>query len=172
MNDKKENLKELLASFMDTQAANNAAEDIERGDELMRSWPAPQPGDTLLAEVKQKMTAAARRRRSVTFHHRVWEIAAVAATILILSAASIKIIDNRHLKQSTTKIAVAIPDSAWEGSDISTNDSDIAVLSAEIDNVADEMSGVYNSDKNGSSAAAVSDLEMQIIEVSADFWKG
>jgi hypothetical protein len=157
---------------MDTQAANKAAEDIERGDELLRNWPAPQPGDTLLAEVKQRMAAAARRRRTVTFHHRIWEIAAVAATILIVSAAVIKIVDNRQMNQSTTKIAVAIPDSAWEGSDISANDSDIAALSAEIDNVADEMSGVYISDKNSSSSAAVSDLEMQIIEVSADFWKG
>jgi hypothetical protein len=171
-NSKKENLRELLASFMDTEAANKAAADIELGDELLRNWPAPKPSEALLAEVKQRMTAAARRHRMVTFQHRVLEMAAVAATILVLSAVALKIFENQQSSQSPAKLAVAIPDSAWEGGDISTSDADIAALSKEIDAVADEISGVRLSDKNGSSTAAVGDVEMQIIEVSADFWKG
>ncbi len=172
MNNEKENLRELLASFMAPEDANKTAEDIERGEKLLRNWPAPTPSETLLAEVKQKMAVAAGRRRMVTFQRRVLELAAVAATILVVSTAAIKIWENRQSTLSPDKIVALIPDSAWEGGDVSKSDADIAVLSAEIDNVADEISNVLLSDKNGSSAAAVSDVEMQIIEVSADFWKG
>jgi hypothetical protein len=172
MNNEKENLRELLASFMDTEAANKAAADIERGDELLRSWPASEPSETLLAEVKQKMAVAAGCRRIVKLQNRIFTAAAVAAAILISSYVSIKIFEFRTNSQPDSTYAATIPDRLWEGGSIRTDDPDIAVLSKEIDNVADEISGVCLSDKNGGSAASVGDVEMQIIEVSADFWKG
>jgi hypothetical protein len=171
-NSKKENLRELLASFMDTEAANRAAADIERGDELFGNWPAPKPSEALLAEVKQKMSIAAGQRRVVTLHHRIFAAAAVAAAIIILSIVTLKIFDNQPAAQPEAIYAATIPDQIWEGGSIRTDDPDIAALSNEIDNVADEISGVRLSDKNGGSTAAVGDVEMQIIEVSADFWKG
>jgi hypothetical protein len=172
MNNEKENLRELLASFMDIKAADIAATDIERGDELLRNWPAPQPSETLLAEVKQKMTIAAGQRRVVKLHHRIFATASVAAAILVLSYVSFKVFEFRTDSRPAVTYAATIPDAIWEGGSIRTDDPDIAVLSEEIDNVADEISAVLLSDKNGSSAAAVSDLEMQIIEIGADFWKG
>jgi hypothetical protein len=165
-------VRELLASFMDTEAANKTAADIERGDELLRNWPSPNPDETLLAEVKQKMTIAAGQRRIVTIYHRVVAATAVAAAVVILSIVALKVFKNRPVGQPTATYAATIPDAVWEGGSIRTNDPDIAVLSNEIDAIADEISEIQFSDKNGSDAAAVSDVEMQLIDVSADFWKG
>ena len=172
MNNEKENLRELLASFMDIGAADKAAADIERGDKLLRNWPAPAPGEKLLAEVKQKMIIAAGQRRSVTRHHRIFIAASAAAAVIILSVIALKVFENRSVDQPDKTYAATIPDAIWEGGSVRTDDPDIAVLSDEIDNVADEISAVLLSDKNGSSDSAVYDLEMQIIEMSADFWKG
>jgi hypothetical protein len=165
-------LRELLASFMNSEAANKAAADIERGDELLRNWPAPQPSEALLAEVKQKMLIAAGQRRAATLYHRIFAVAAAAAAVIILSFVALKVFENRPVGQSDTTYATTIPDQLWEGGSIRTNDPDIAVLSNEIDNVADELAAVLPSEQNSSSASAVSDVEMQIIEVGADFWKG
>lgn len=173
MNDfKNENLKDLLASFMTNDAANQAASDIERGDELLRNWPSPQPGETLLAEVKRKMTAEVERRKIVTFRHSILKMAAVAATILVVSATVMLFYKEHTVGRTDVTIAATIPDQLWEGGSIRTDDPDIAVLSKEIDSVADEISGVQLSDKTGSSNSAVGDVEMQLIDVSADFWKG
>jgi hypothetical protein len=172
MNNEKENLRDLLASFMAPEAADKAAADIERGDKLLRNWPAPTPSETLLAEVKQKMAVAAGCRRVVMRQNRFFAAAAVAAAILVLSYVSFKIFEFRTISQPDATYAATIPDQLWEGDNIRTDDPDIAVISKEIDNVADEISDVLLSDKNGSSAAAVRDVEMQIIEVSDDFWKG
>jgi hypothetical protein len=84
----------------------------------------------------------------------------------------VKVFEMPRNSQPDATYAATIPDQIWEGGSIRTDDPDIAALSKEIDNIADEISGVRLSDKNGSSTAAVGDVEMQIIEVSADFWKG
>jgi hypothetical protein len=172
MNNEKENLRELLTSFMDIKSADKAAADIEGGDKLLRNWPAPQPDEKLLTEVKQKMIIAAGQHRSVTRHHRIFIAASAAAAVIILSVIALKVFENRPVGQPDKIYAATIPDAVWEGGSIITDDPDIAVLSNEIDNIADEISAVLLSDKNGSSDSAVYDVEMQIVEMSADFWKG
>ena len=172
MNNEKENLRELLTSFMDIKAADKAAADIEQGEKILRNFPAPEPDEKLLAEIKQKMIIAAGQHRSVTRHHRIFIAVSAAAAVIILSVIALKVFENRPASQPDKTYAATIPDSVWEGGSIITDDPDIAVLSDEIDNVADEISAVLLSDNNGSYDSAVYDLEMQIIEMSADFWKG
>ncbi len=174
MNDSaKENLRELLAGFMDAGSAKQAAEDIERGEQLLRQWPAPQPGAAALAEVKKKVAAAVRRRHRITLQRRVWAVAGVAAAaIVIVSAVALRLFERQPVEQTTLLYAAAIPERVWEGSDITRDDADIAVLVAEVETIENELSGVQLNDTGGNGNTAIDDLETELIEIGGNFWKG
>jgi len=169
-NSGKENLRELLAEFMDPGAANRAAEDIEGGEELLRQWPSPQPDEAMLAEVKKRVAAAVRRRRMITPWRRVLAAASVAAAIAVASVVALRSFENQPVKQAAVQYAAMIPSRIWEGSDITTDDADIVVLAAEVEAIENELSGVELNENGGN--GAVGDLEMELIEMGGDFWKG
>jgi len=169
MNDSgKENLKELLAGFMDEVSAREAAQDIEKGDELFRANPAPQPSEALLAEVRTKMMLAARRRQAVTLHRRIWAMAAVAAAIMITLAAAVKLYDKQPIEQTQVKYASAI----WGSEDTAADDTDLTVIAAEVESIENELSGVQLTENTNAQSTDIGDLETELIETSGDFWKG
>jgi len=173
MNDSaKENLRELLAGFMDAGSAGQAAEDIERGDALLRQWSAPQPGDAVLAEVKKKVAAVARRRHRIALQRRIWAAAGMAAAIVIVSVLALRLSERQPVERTTIKYTAAIPERVWEGSDITKDDADIVVLAAEVETIENELSGVQLSDTGGNGSTAAGDIETELIEISGNFWKG
>jgi hypothetical protein len=173
MNDSgKENLKELLAGFMDEATAREAAQDIEKGDELFRSNPAPQPSEALLAEVRTKMMLAAKRRQVITLHRRIWAAAGVAAAIIITLAVTLKLLESRPIGQADVKYASATPNSIWGSDDTSADDPDITVLAAEVESIKNELSGVQPAENGDTGGTDIGDLETELIETNGDFWKG
>jgi hypothetical protein len=173
MNDSaKENLRELLAGFMDAGSAKQTAEDIERGDVLLRQWSAPQPADVVLAEVKKKISAAVKQRHRIALQRRIWAVAGVAAAIVIVSALALTLSERQPAEKTTIKYAAAIPDRVWEGSDITKDDADIVVLVAEVETIENELSATRLDDTGGNGSTAVGDLETELIEIGGDFWKG
>ena len=169
MNDSaKENLKELLAGFMDAGSARQAKEDIEKGDELLCHWSAPQPGDVVLAEVKKKVAAAVRRRHRIALQRRIWAAAGVAAAIVIVSVLALRLSE----RQTVGPTAIVIPERVWEGSDITKDDADIVVLAAEVETIENELAGAQLNDTSSNGNTAISDIETELIEINGNFWKG
>ena len=167
----KENLKELLGRFMDAGAADEAARDIERSDELLRAFPAPEPNEETLADVKAMMSAMVRRRHRITLQRRILA-AAAAAVIVLTSAAVLKYFNEQPTGQPRTQYASVIPAAIWESTDITTDDADIAVIKAEIASIENELYGVELSENTVTGSTAADDLEMELVGVSSDFWKG
>jgi hypothetical protein len=166
-NSANENLRELLAGFMDEAAARQTAEDIEKGEEILGANQAPQPDERVLAEVKKNVVAALRRRRTVVFQKRILG-AAVAAAIVVVSVLTMIRYGNLSNSHQTRMVAASIPSRVWEGAD----DADVTVLKAEIENIQSELSGVQSDDTGGNGSTAVDDLETELIEVNGDMWKG
>ena len=171
-NSEKENLKELLAGFMDEAAATEAAKDIEKGDELLGTWPAPEPNEKILAEVRAKMILAARRRQAVTFHRRIWAMAGVAAAIMITLAAAVKLLDRQPVEQTPVKYASAATKSIWGSDDTTADDPDLTVMAAEVESIENELSGVQSAGNSDAASTDIGELETELIETSGDFWKG
>jgi hypothetical protein len=167
-NSANENLRKLLAGFMDEATARQTAEDIEKGEEILGANQAPQPDERVLAEVKKNVVAALRRRRTVVFQRRILG-AAVAAAIVVVSVLTLIRYGDQTNSQQTRIVAksVSIPSRVWEGAD----DADVTVLKAEIDNIQSELSGAQ-SDDGGNTSTAVGDLETELIEINGDMWKG
>ena len=167
-NSANENLRKLLAGFMDEAAARQTAEDIEKGEEILGANQSPQPDERVLAEVKKTVVAALRRRRSVVLQRRILG-AAVAAAVIVVSVLVLMRYGNPQNSQQTRIIAASIPARVWEGAD----DADVTVLRAEIENIQRELSGAQSdSIGTGGTNSAVGDLETELIEVNGDMWKG
>jgi len=168
-NSANENLRELLAGFMDEAAARQTTEDMEKGEEILGANQAPQPDERVLAEVKKNVMAAVRRQRTVVFQRRILG-AAVAAAIVVVSVLTLMRYGNPPNSQQTRVVAksVSIPSRVWEGAD----DADVTVLKAEIDNIQSELSGAQSDDTSGNGGTAVGDLETELIEINGDMWKG
>jgi len=160
-----ENLRTLLAGFMDEAAARQTAEDIEKGDEILAAYSAPQPNQRALAEVKKNITAALRRRRTVAFERRMFG-AAIAAAVIVVSVLAVI----RYGYQSNgTPAEGRIPAVVWDGAD----DADVTVLRAEIENIQNELSGAQSdSISTGGANSAIGELETELIEINGDIWKG
>ena len=165
-NSTNENLRELLAGFMDESAARQMAEDIEKGEEILGMSQSPQPDQRVLAEVKKSVAVALKRQQTVVFQRRILGAAVAAAAIVVSVLALIQYGDAQN-KQQNRAIAASIPARVWEGAD----DADVTVLRAEIENIQSELSEAQ-SDDTGNGNTAVGDLETELIEINGDMWKG
>ena len=88
MKAKDENLRELIEKFMDAKNARTYLEDIEAGERILREYPAPEPDDMVLANIKANMALHKLPHKTVTFRKRVFEALAVAASIAIIAIIS------------------------------------------------------------------------------------
>ena len=162
----RENLKELLSRFMKDKAAHEAAQDIEKGDELFESFPAPQPDEKALTRIKNNIALTLKHKQTAyVFKQRIWLTAGVAAMLAIGVFLTLKYEQNTTVKSTRVQIASAV----WDGSD----DADISVLKDEVQTVQNTLAGVQVSENTSTgSNMAENDLEMELIEIGSDIWKG
>ena len=111
------------------------------------------------------------------FRKTTYEIAAVAAAVIIISAISITFFPkpdrpDRPEKPGKISYASLIPASVWEGDDIATDDADLAILNAEIEQIEGEVLTLQSGESDSNGQSAVTELEMELIEIESDFWKG
>jgi len=173
MNMPEENLKELFGRFMDAESAQRAAEDIDRGEAILRANPAPRPDEYLVADIKAGMQRAAiRNRRVVQTRRLVWEVVAVAATVTIAAGLWLSSVNRDTAPRRNIQLASLVPAALWESDDVTTADADLAMLTAEVNQIEDELVAVRLDEGWANGNGKTSDLEMELIEVNSDFWKG
>ncbi|MHC4062545.1 MAG: hypothetical protein ACYSR4_07045 [Planctomycetota bacterium] len=161
-----ENLKELFERFMDTEQAQMSAEDIQRGEQILGERPAPEPSKQLIAEIKAEVGEAALLRTANASRRMAYKTAAVAAGLIILAAVGVKIFEQG--RDEIPMVATEI----WESRDIAADDADLATLTAEIEQIESDMVALQLGENGSNGNAELTELEMEVIEVSSDFWKG
>jgi hypothetical protein len=147
----RENLRELFERFVDAGQAKEAAEDIERGEQMLRRWPAPEPRAELLALIKAQMGARLAHRRSRQLRWFASRAAGIAAAIVI--AASVWTGVNRNVGPGVM-VASLIPTAIWE-----------------VEGIENEVRALQE-DGSRSSESAVDEVEMELLEIDGEFWKG
>jgi hypothetical protein len=163
-----ENLRELFERFVDAGQAKEAAEDIERGEQILRRWPAPEPREELLALIKAEMGARLAHRRT---HHLRWlasRAAGIAAAIVI--AASVWTGVNRDAAPRVMGASL-IPTAIWESENIEVDDLQLASLNADVEGIENEVRALQQ-DESRNSESAVDEVEMELLEIEGEFWKG
>jgi len=166
-----ENLKELFEKFYNSEQTYKAVEDVQKAEQIFREYPAPEPDKELIAGIKTAIAAGLLSRQRGIFRTIAYRAAIIAASVLILAAISINLLDKRGRSEKLVYASI-IPRAIWESDNIAIDDADLAVLTGEIEQIEDEVLALQlgESDSNGDSAAT--ELEMELIDADSYFWKG
>jgi len=166
-----ENLIELFEEFFDAEQAQNCLENIQRAERILREHPAPEPDDMLIANIKAEMAMRLRPRRASVFRRMVYRAAAVAAAVIILTAISVKLFEN-GVEPAAFQRASLLPSAIWESDDIATDDVNLAIFTAEIEQIENEVLTLQSGEDSSHGDGTIVELEVELIEISSDFWKG
>jgi len=167
-----ENLKELFEKFFTAEQAERAVEDVQKAEQLLREHPAPEPDDMLIANIKAEIAMRLPPRRAGVFRRMAYKTAAVAAAVIIVAAIGLKLFEKGGGEPEGVVYASIIPRAIWEGDDIAADDVDLAILTAEMEQIEDEVLALQWGEDGGNGDRAVTELEMELIEIDSDFWKG
>lgn len=164
MNNEYENLDSLLKSFFSEEDAAAVKEDIRLGDEILSAYPAPEPDEAIVRQIKNDVRAAVFTRKRT--HRRVLACrsAVVAALFMIVGSLAVNFLTHQgDIYYDLDEISVA----GFFGTDIQ-----LSVLSEEIDEIESSILALGSEQESGDPAFDIDELEMEILEVSSTFWRG
>jgi hypothetical protein len=166
-------LKKLIETFFEAEQANRFVEDFRRGEQILSEHPAPAPDDTLIANIKAEITIHLSRQRIKHFRRRLYEAAGIAAAIIILAAISLQMLRPSDVQPTNGVYRASIlPAVIWESDDIAADDEDLAVFTAEIEQIEFEIQTLDSGEEATESESRVTELEIELEEINIDFWKG
>jgi hypothetical protein len=172
MNNQNENLKELFEKYLSGEQAEQAVKDIQKGEGILHKHPAAEPDDTLIADIKAEISRVLIRQKAHSFRRTFYKMAAVAAAVIIVTTVSFKLFERSGSIGDKKEAYTATAASAVWGSENSDDDSETATLKAEIEQTAQEVSALQLNENNGNGRSDIMDLEMELIEIDSEFWKG
>ena len=175
MNDRTdENLQELFEGFLERQQAEQAARDVSEGEQSLRDNPAAEPGGKAIADIKAEIGRALLRRKSVAFRTMLYKAGAAVAAVIILAGLGARLFDNGGgvSGMNGTASMVIIPEVIWESEDIADSDESLAALTAEIEQIQEDVLALQLNEDTSNGASNITELEMELIAINSDFWKG
>jgi hypothetical protein len=166
-----ENLKDLFEKFLNSEQAEQAVEDIQKGEQILRKPAAPEPDSKLIASIKAEIAASLLRKKENAFRRTVYKTAAIAAGFIILAIISVKLFETERVQPERLASGSIMPKAVWESECLADDGADSATLVADIEQVESDLLAMQ-SDENGGNGEAVTELEMELTEINSDFWKG
>jgi hypothetical protein len=190
-----DNLNDLLRRFADAAAADDMAEEIRRGDELLERYPAHALSSRGEVRVLRHLRAAYPKRRwRVPFVGWMSAAAAVIAVIIILFGGSdiVPSVQPEHkpsgqpLAQVETPASLPAPAAAmrdlpgyfanlWDEAAHADSDESFISLKAELDTIAAMIEAVRFKKRDFPEERFINadDAELRDSQIiTADFWKG
>jgi hypothetical protein len=171
-NRNRENLRELFEKFFDAERAESCVEDIQKTEQILREHPAPEPDDMLIANIKAQIAMRLKASRAHRIRRIVYEAVGAAAVILFVAAIGLQLFKTDTPGQVKVNYASLIPPEIWEGDDITLDDENLAVFTAQIEQIEDEVTALQSGEETGNGDSTLTELEVELIEINSDFWKG
>ena len=172
MNDRnEENLRELFERFVSTEEAESAVEDFIEAERILQEYPAPEPDKELVAAMKSEIAEAIRLRKEHTFRRFAYKLAPVAAVFMILAVVGIRMLETGSGPEELVR-GPWISARLWDSENIAADDMDLAVFTAEVDELEIEFTTLESGEDRGNGRSAVSELEMDFVEINTDIWEG
>jgi hypothetical protein len=164
----RESLNELLRRFMDAPAAEAAHRDIQAGERLLEAWPAPTPDGETIACIKALMAEAAPRRHR---HVRVFR-GSLAAAAAIVIAVWLGLLGRGPGNGPVMTYASILPTAVWESPDLAADDPDLVYFTSQVRQIEAQMRALEAGESDTGAHQAVEELEMELMQIETEFWKG
>ncbi|MCH8120495.1 MAG: hypothetical protein IIC00_12295 [Planctomycetes bacterium] len=173
MNDgNQENLKELFEKFLDAEQAESCAEDVQKAEQILREHPAPEPDDMLIANIKAEIAMRLPAGRTYVFKQIAYKVVGIAAAVIILTAIGLRLFEKGNGEPGPVVYASIISTAIWESDDIAAVDANLAIFTVEIEQIENELLALRLGEDDGNGDRSVTELEMELIQINSDFWKG
>jgi hypothetical protein len=164
----REDLTELLRRFMDAPAAETTERDIRAGEAILDAHPAPAPDGRVVASIKAHMAAAGQGRHR---HIRVFQ-GSLATAAAVVMALLIGLFGRDPGNGPTAAYASIIPAAVWESDDIASDDPDLLYFTSEIRQIEAQMQALEAGEGETTGSGMVEELEMELMRIDTEFWKG
>jgi len=168
----KENLRELFGKFFDFERAESCIEDIRKAEQIFREHPAPKPDDMLVADIKAQIAARLKAQRTHHFRRILYEVAGAAAAVIFVALVSLQLLRKDAPKPGEVSYASLLPTAIWDSNDITVDDENLAVFTAQIEQIEEEVIALQSGEDTGNGDSTLTEMEMELIEINSDFWKG
>ncbi len=167
-----ENLKKLFEKFVEGEQAEQAVENIHKGEQILRDHTAPEPKGELIASIKTKIATSLLHKRQNAFRKTIYKTAAVAAGFIFLAVISVKVFEKEHSTSERFVSSSIMPKAVWESECLADDSEDSATLVAEVEQIESDLLALQVGENGGNGYEAVTGLEMELVEINSDFWKG
>lgn len=167
-----EELKEVFKKLLNSTEAEEAIEDIRKGERILSEHPAPGPDKQLLANIKAEVAEAVLRRKTAAFKRAAYRAVAVAAAVILLVVVGVKLFEKGDGEVREIVTASIIPEAIWESGRLADDDAELATLSAEVEEIESEILAVKSGENGGNGFADLEELEMELEEINSYFWEG
>jgi hypothetical protein len=159
-----ENLKELIEKFFDPEQAQMYLDDIEKGEQILHNHPAHEPDEMLIANIKAEIALNVLPRKATLAKRIAYAALATAAAVIIIAAINTGLFEKTTdvKPDQRTQIASVFP---WESYDIED-------LHTEVEQIENELIDLESGRENLDSNNDISEMEMELIVIAGDFWKG
>jgi len=172
MNDRNgENLKDLFERFVGTEEAKSCVDDFDKVKRILDENPAPQPSQELIAAIKSDIAETLRLRKEHSFRRLAYRLAPVAAVFIVLASVSINLYV-RDTRPEKPRYVPLLSPAFWDSENIVADDPDLAVLTAEVDELEIEFATLESGDDGGNGRSDITELEMDFVAISTDIWEG
>lgn len=168
MNDKNENLDELLSDFYDQHQSSEFKNDLNSFQDLLDANTAPRPSlqtiDKIKSAIANKLVLSQKRRR-YNFVRKF----AIAAVVLMIAIAGVKMVNRRPDGQ------IAEEGKAFAGNifdEQQFSQTEIAVLTREVEQIEDSMLTIRLDEFDTYQSDSLFEIETELTEINGDFWKG
>ena len=167
-----ENLKELFGRFFESEEAEKAVGDLQKVEKILSENAAPEPDEVLLSAIKMKAERTLVNKRARNLKRVFYRAVAVAAVFFAVAAISVRIFEREHSVPEGTFADSAAPVIIWEDDSGSSDESDVAILAAEIKQIEGEILALRLGEESSNGNGYLAELEAELIEIDSDFWKG
>lgn len=166
-----ENLKELFETFLTAEEAAKAVEDVQRAEQILQLYPAPKPDKELVAGIKSEIAARLLDKQANVFGRIVYRVAAVAAAVIIVTAIGLNLLEKDGGSKKLMYASI-IPRVIWESDNIAADDTELAILTVDIQQIEAEVAALQSGENGTNGDRVAEEIEMELIAVNSDFWKG
>ena len=170
---KKEDIKELLERFADSQTASQMAEDIRKGEDVLEQYKTPVPDNRLISEIKAQIAKTTQKHKKTAYYYRfIRKTMAAAAIFIVMTAVGIKLLEKNIQKKESTINSTFLTKVIWETDDIIQNDVELATLSEEIKDIEKDTLAVRLNENGTNGDTELLELELKLVDINGNFWKG
>lgn len=167
-----ENLGELIGKFFDAEQVESCLNDFQETERIFRDNPAPEPDDMLIANIKALIAMRLSARKAELARRRVYRRGVAAAAVFLIAGIGTMLFNDTP--QGPTRLAAAslMPTAIWESDDVTADDENLAFFATEIQQIENEVIALESDEDTSESDSMIEELEMELMVISGDFWKG